>query len=63
MHSVRTVGGIENEQIIQEEIVAEIKLDDMACRVAAPNTTPKTAVLSIPRGKKVLRITSDLISE
>jgi hypothetical protein len=61
MHSVRTVGGIENEQIIQEE--TEIKLDDMACRVAAPNTTPKTAVLSIPRGKKVLRITSDLISE
>jgi hypothetical protein len=51
------------EDVVQEEIVAEVKPVDMACHVTAPDTTPLTAILAIPRRKEVLWIASDASSE
>ena len=33
--------------------IAKMKLDDMACSVAATDASPPAAVLSLPRGKEV----------
>lgn len=58
-----TINRLSEHEFIEEEIVAQVKLDDMTCSVAAPDTTPKAAVLAIPRGKEALRIFCDACFE
>jgi hypothetical protein len=62
-HSMRIFTMPGTKEIVQEETVAEIKLVDMACHIAAPDATPLTAILAIPRRKEVLWIASDASSE
>ena len=50
MYSV-TLSRVPNE-IIEEETIAEIKLDDMIRSIAAPDTTPKAAIQAFPLQKR-----------
>lgn len=39
--------------------IAKVKLDDMACLVAAADAPPPAAILSMPRGEDTSAVTCD----